>query len=349
MCLPTRPISYAPYLVPCQSDSHSPSRGSQSNMPLHSWIEVRLNVRNCIAALIVSSIMLACCAHRSADYTPLYGSSPLGPNAVPLYSFGAPAIRHVRSLWDRYAALIEALNRPGAGFVLKLESAQTADAYDAKLRAGVFDFAIVDPYQVLVAENLGYAVIARTGKPDRISGVIVCTRDGDIHGVFGLRGRTIAFTNSTALAGTLLNEYGLLESGLNIRKLAIVVYTHSPETSLLSVALKRVDAAAVSAPDWEGFRRDHPQSAGQLRVLWRSDDLSGPAVMASGSLPLEHVRSLQAALLQLDSESKGREALGRAGISRFERAGSVSYDDVWDFLQRYQHVFGPLPDRMLAR
>jgi phosphonate transport system substrate-binding protein len=230
-----------------------------------------------------------------------------------------------------------------------MESAQTPDTYDAKLRGRVFDFAIVDPYQVLVAENLGYAVIARTGKPDRISGVIVTARQGDLHRVADLRGRTIAFTNSTALAATLLNEYGLLESGLNVRKQTTVLYTHSPETSLLSVSIKRVDAAAVSLADWEGFASDHPASAGQLTILWQSDNLAGPAVMAAGSIPPAHVQSLRAALTQLGAQPNGREALYSAGISEFEPGDSVSYDDVWDFLQRYRRVLGPLPDRMVAR
>jgi phosphonate transport system substrate-binding protein len=307
-----------------------------------------LNVRNCIAGL-VSSFLLAGCARQSAEYTPLYGPSPSLSSAAPQYSFGVPAIRHVRSLWDRYAHLIDALNRPSSGFTLKMESAQTPDVYDAKLRARVFDFAIVDPYQVLLAENLGYTVIARTGKADRVSGVIVAERQGEIHHLSDLRGRNIAFTNTTALAATLLNEFGLLENGLDVRKRAVVLYTHSPETSLLSVAIKHVDAAAVSLADWEGFQHDHPASAGQLTVLWRSDDLSGPAVMASSSVPLAHVRRLQMALVQLAGRDDGRDALRRSGISRFEPGDSVSYDDVWDFLQRYQRALGPLPDRMVPR
>jgi phosphonate transport system substrate-binding protein len=293
--------------------------------------------------------LLAGCARQPADYTPVYGPSPTVSNSISQYSFGVPSIRPVRSLWDRYSQLIDALNHAGAGFTLKMESALTPDTYDAKLRAGVFDFAIVDPYQVLLAENLGYKVIARTGKPDRISGVIVIARQGDIHRLSDLRGRNIAFTNTTALAATLLNEYGLLESGFDVRKRAMVLYTHSPETSLLSVSIRRVDAAAVSLADWELFQHDHPVSAGQLTVLWRSDDLSGPAVMASGSVPLPHVRSLQMALVQLSAQDNGRDVLHRAGISRFEPGDSVSYDDVWDFLQRYRRALGPLPDRMVAR
>ena len=308
-----------------------------------------MNFRNSIAVVLASLALLTGCARQPADYTPLYGSSPLVPNTIPQYSFGVPAIRHARSLWDHYAQLINALNRDSAGFTLKMESAQTPDKYDAKLRARVFDFAIVDPYQVLVAENLGYAVIARTGKPDRISGVIVTARQADIHRLADLRGHTIAFTNSTALAATLLNEYGLLENDLDFRKNAVVLYTHSPENSLLGVTFQRVDAAAVSLADWEVFRRDQPASAALLTVLWQSDNLSGPAVMASGSIPRAHLQNLRAALTQLGAQRNGREALRSAGISEFEPANSVSYDDVWDFLQRYRRAIGPLPDRMVAR
>ena len=280
---------------------------------------------------------------------PVYGSSPVVSNAVPQHTLGVPAIRHVRSLWDRYSQLIKVLNNSGTGFVLKLESGQTADSYDSKLRDNVFDFAIVDPYQVLVAEDRGYTVIARTGKSDRIRGVIIVARDSGFRGVSDLRGRTIAFTNPTALAGTLLNQYDLFESGLDVRKRAAVVYTHSPETSLLSVALNRANAAAVSEGDWDEFQKDHPDSARTLSRLRQTENLSGPAVMASARIPPDQAGRLRAALMGLASEPNGRAALELAGISEFRPGDSASYDDVWDFLQRYKKTLGPLPDRISSR
>ena len=299
--------------------------------------------------IVCASLLTDCRTPQPAEYAPLYGTTSAVPNILPRYSFGVPAIRHARSLWDRYARLIATLNSFGLGFELKLESGQTPDTYDAKLRARAFDFAIVDPYQVLVAENLAYTVIARTEPQDRIRGIILVHRDGRIHDVAGLSGRSIAFTNPTALGATLLNQYGLLETGLDVRRHANVLYTHSPETSLLDASLQRVDAAAVSQADWEVFQHDHPESAARLTPLWQSDDLSGPAVMASSSLPRADVRSLQSALTYLRTEARGREALLRAGISGFEPGDSVSYDDVWDFLQRYRRAIGPLPDRTVAR
>ena len=299
--------------------------------------------------IIWAGLLGSCAVRQPPEYTPLYGSAPPAPANTSQYSFGVPSIRHARSLWDRYSRLIATLNSSTLGFELKLESGQTPDTYDAKLRSGAFDFAIVDSYQVLVAENLGYTVIARTDPQDRVRGVILVHRDTGIKTPIGLRGRSIAFTNPTALAATLLNQFGLLEAGLDVRRNSNVFYTHSPETSLLSASLRRVDAAAVSLADWEGFQNDHPDSAAQLLPLWQSDDLSGPAVMASRAVPLVHVRSLQAALTQLDAQTSGREALLHAGITGFELGNSVSYDDVWDFLQRYRRAIGPLPDRMVAR
>ncbi len=298
--------------------------------------------------MLASLLLIGGCNSRQPEQ-PAYGHSPGVSNTVPQHSLGVPAIRHVRSLWDRYSQLIKVLNNSGTGFVLKLESGQTADSYDSKLRDDIFDFAIVDPYQVLVAEERGYTVIARTGKPDRIRGVIIVARDSGIRGVPDLRGRTIAFTNPTALAGTLLNQYDLFESGLDVRKRAAVVYTHSPETSLLSVALNRASAAAVSEGDWDEFQKDHPDSARTLSRLRQTENLSGPAVMASARIPPDQVGRLRAALIGLASEQNGRAALELAGISEFRPGDSVSYDDVWDFLQRYKQTLGPLPDRISSR
>jgi phosphonate transport system substrate-binding protein len=300
------------------------------------------------AALLASSWLLVGC-RQPAPYMPAYGASPVASNAIPQYSFGVPPIRHTSSLWDHYAQLIQALNKSNLGFTLRLESGQTSDTYDAKLRAGAFDFALVDPYQVLVAEDRGYAVVARTGIPDRIRGVIIVARDGGVHRVRELRDRTIVFTNTTALAGTLLNQYELFENGLDVRKRSVVVYTHSPETSLLSVAFKQADAAAVSSTDWDEFRQDHKDDASRLIPLRQTDDLSGPAVMASRNVGAMYVLSFQAALIRLNSRPDGRQALERAGISEFRSGDDVSYDDVWDFLQRYKQVLGPLPDRTASR
>lgn len=287
--------------------------------------------------------------NRQPSVEPVYGSTPVAPVTIPEHSLGVPAIRHVVSLWDRYSQLIKVLNDSGTGFVLKLESGQTADSYDGKLRDGVFDFAIVDPYQVLVAEDHGYTVIARTGKADRIRGVIVVARDSEVRDVRDLRNCTIDFTNPTALAGTLLNQYDLLEGGLDVRKSAIVVYTHSPENSLLSVAMNRASAAAVSEADWDQFQKDHPDSAKTLVRLRQTEGLSGPAVMASPRMPADHVGRLRAVLIGLAAQANGRAALELAGISEFRPGDSDSYDDVWDFLQRYKRRVGALPDRTASR
>ena len=305
-------------------------------------------MKRSIAALLASALFIAGCNSRKPAPEPVYGNSPVVPS-IPQHSLGVPAIRHVRSLWDRYSHLIKVLNESGTGFLVKLESGQTADTYDRKLRDGLFDFAIVDPYEVLVAERLGYNVIARTGRTDRIRGIIVAARDGKIQTLRDLQGCTIAFTNPTALAGTLLNQYELHERGLDVRKRAAVIYTHSPETSLLSVALNRASAAAVSEADWDEFQRDHPDSASALAPLWRTEGLSGPAVMAASRIPADHVERLQAALIGLASQEAGRAALAQAGISAFRPGNTVSYDDVWDFLQRYKHTVGPLPDTMTSR
>jgi phosphonate transport system substrate-binding protein len=300
-------------------------------------------------AILSAFLLLLLGCRQPAPYMPAYGRSQVSPNTVPQYSFGVPPIRHARSLWDHYAPLVQALNNSKSGFNLRMESGQTPDTYDRKLRAGAFDFALVDPYQVLVAEDRAYSVIARTGKLDRIRGVIIAARDGGIHRVEDLRDRTIAFTNTTALAATLLNQYELFENGLDVRKRSVVVYTHSPETSLLSVAFNRADAAAVSAADWDEFRNDHLEVASRLIPVRHTDDLSGPAVIASRSVTPFSVLSLQAALIRLSSQPDGRLALQRAGLSEFRSGDNVSYDDVWDFLQRYNQVLGPLPDRTASR
>jgi ABC-type phosphate/phosphonate transport system substrate-binding protein len=291
------------------------------------------------AALIIFSLMPACRTGPRRSYAPEYGRSPAIAGALKKYSFGVPPIGSARSTWVRFSPLISALNASKLGFELRLESGQTVDAYQAKFQASRLDFAIVYPVQVLIAEERGYQVIARAGARDRVRGVIIVRRDSSALHPTALRGKAIAFSAPNDLA-TMLCQFRLLQSGVNIRKDATPLYTHSSDSALLNVFLRRAAAAGISEEDWKDHRNRQPEREKYLIEQLRTDELPGPAVMSLHSVPAEHQRALRQELLRLSATVKGRAALFSADISDFAAAESASYDEVWEFLGAYRRAFG---------
>jgi phosphonate transport system substrate-binding protein len=292
-----------------------------------------------VAALIVLCLMPACRTDLRRPYAPEYGRSPAFAGVGKKYSFGVPPIGTARSTWSRFSPLIAALNASKLGFELRLESGQTVDAYQAKFQTSRLDFAIVSPVQVLIAEERGYQVIARVGARDRVRGVIIVRRDSNVAHPAALRGKTIAFSAPNDLA-TMLCQFRLLQSGVNVSKNATPLYTHSSDSALLNVFLRRAGAAGVAEEDWKDHRNRQPEREKQLVEELRTDELPGPAVMSLHSVPDEHRRAVQRELLRLSATVKGRAALFSADISDFAAAESASYDEVWEFLGAYRRAFG---------
>lgn len=296
-----------------------------------------------IALPVALCIALGGC-DRSVDlpYTPQYAGVDTSPVRNTAYSFGIPPVGTIRSLWNRYSRLVSAINGFDDAPALKLESALTVEAFDRKIAAGSLDFAIVDPAKVLTAERYGYQVIARTGWRDRVRGVVIVASKSLIRRVVDLRGRSIAFSSPDDIDGAMLNELELLERGVNVRKHMRAIYVHSEESALMNVWLYRVDAAGVGERDWLEYKAANPEEADDLKVLLRTDDLSGPAVMASSAVPKDNAARLQHVLAKLGGSDAGLIALKRAKISEFTAAESASYDDVWEFLGEYRAKFGQI-------
>lgn len=244
---------------------------------------------------------------------------------------------------ERYSMLVDALNAAAEGFRLKLVSAQTEDAYDARVRRKELDVCIVEPHRVLEAEPLGYVTIARAGNRDRIAGVIVVRRDADIQRVVALKGRTVAFPSPTALASTMLVRMFLRDAGFDVSRSATAKYVGTQESALVEVARGDADAAGVSREGWLRFADQNRYLAERMIPKWTTDELPGPAVMVRSDLPRGHVHELQQAFLQLKRGDTGRLALDRAGFSEFRYGEEASYDELWEFMMNYSRAFRTQP------
>ena len=128
---------------------------------------------------------------------------------------------------------------------LRIDSGMKQEIYDDKLQRGVLDFLLVEPHRVLRAEQHDYEIVARAGKRDRISGVIVTGLSAPIHNIRDTRGKTVCFGARDSLASTMLPRMWLREHNFHERS-ANIVFTGSDHTALFRLWRGLVDAAAVS-------------------------------------------------------------------------------------------------------
>ena len=288
---------------------------------------------------------MTCVAHASSSsqegtpFQPVIDRLPAVSLRVQEYRLGVEPVLSPRSLWRRYLPFFREVNANVGGFSVRLASALRTDDFEKKLRNGSFDFLIVEPHRVLEMEQLQYVVFAQAGAKDRIYGVIVTRDDTNVSRLHQLRGKTFCFGRKHALASTLLPRMWLREAGFAERS-AKIVFTGSDETALFHVSKGLAEAAAVSATAWERFVNDHPRAASSMQVRWRTDTLSGAAVMAHRRVPPRHLVQLEAALTRMNSTNSGNQALAAAGLKSLRSADSSAYDDVWAFLVTYARLFG---------
>lgn len=147
------------------------------------------------------------------------------------------------------------------------------------LRAHKLDMAYLGPFSYVLAtsvadvEAFSVAVTKNSGK-SAYKSIIVVRKDSKLHSVEDLKGHTFAFVDPSSASGHLFPEAGLKQAGYDPAKLfSRVIYSGSHDASLLAVANRKVDAAAVADRIYASAIARGQLSKDDLSVVWTSDDI----------------------------------------------------------------------------
>jgi phosphonate transport system substrate-binding protein len=224
----------------------------------------------------------------------------------------------------------------------RLEASRNYAAYNRKLLAGRFDFAIANPYQTLQGLERGYRVIGKMADDDQFRGIILVRRDSGIERVEQLRGKRIGFPAPTALAATMLPQWFLQQNGLDVRRDIEALYVGSQESAIMNLYLGNVAAAATWSVPWKALLEERPELGRALTIRWVTTTLTNNSVMARADIPREHVLKVASTLFELNGHARGRGILARMAISAYEPATDESYAPVRRFLARFNREVRPL-------
>lgn len=229
-------------------------------------------------------------------------------------------------------------NMPGVRFELQTSS-DYAD-YEKKLYSKNFDFALPNPYQTLNSIQYGYRVIAKM-KPDSVfRGIIVAKKTSNVKSVNDLKGHNVSFPAKTALAAAMMPLYFLQQNGLDVKKDITIKFVGSQYSSIMNAYAEDTIAAATWPPPWEQWKKEHPDMAAEMRIIWETKPLINNGFAAKESIPEETAKRVAKLLTALDQTESGRKILQNAGFDGFEYANNQRYDIVKDFLIEYDKKVG---------
>lgn len=147
------------------------------------------------------------------------------------------------------------------------------------LRAKKLDVAYLGPFSYVMAtsiadvEAFAVALTKKTGQSAYRS-VIVVRKDSGLASPADLKGRSFAFVDPTSASGHLFPKAGLLQAGYDPeRTFGRVIFSGSHDASILAVANKKVDAAAVADRILASAIAKGTVKAEELQIVWSSSPI----------------------------------------------------------------------------
>jgi len=224
-----------------------------------------------------------------------------------MYTFGVVpqfSSRQTLSIWD--PLIIELEKRTGLQF--RLKGSKSIANFESSFMTGGFDFAYMNPYQVLKAnKSQGYNPLVRDIKR-KLHGVLVVRKDSPIQELKDLNGKRIAFPAPNALGASLI-----IRADLNkIHNISIEpLYVHTHSSVYLNVLMGQVDAGG-------GVQKTLAKQPGEisnnLRVIYTTREIIPHPIAAHSRVPPEVQESVRKAFLEIGETEEGRNLLNAVPI-----------------------------------
>lgn len=298
-------------------------------------------MKQIVLLFLILIYVTACSKNKADDYLPEYSALP------PLhqekeYIVGIHPLHNPKRLHEIFGPVIDHISDQIEGARFKLEASRDYAAYDKKLYAGKFDFALPNPYQTINALEHNYTVFGKMADDENFRGIFLVRKDSGINSVADLKGKAVSFPAPTALAATMMPQYYLQTHGLNVMQDINIQYVGSQESSIMNVMLGNTVAAATWPPPWRLLSKERPELKKQLKVIWETKSLPNNAVVARQDVDKNLINQVKNILFNLHTHPDGKRWLKHMELSRFESANNDTYNPVIDFINKFDTTVRPI-------
>ncbi len=233
------------------------------------------------------------------------------------YSLGVVPQFEQRKLFEIWQPILLALEQR-TGFRLNLVGSPKIPVFEKKFLAGQYDFAYMNPYHLLKAnESQGYVPLVRDSSR-QLKGVLVVAHDSPYDTLDDLSGEMIAFPSPNALGASLLMR-AELESLYNLKFIPRYVQTHS--SVYLNVALGQT---AAGGGVLSTLRKQPEDLQSRLRVIYETRGINPHPLSAHPRVPESDQEIMRKAWLDLAATVEGRALMAR--IPMFEPVSASLQD-----------------------
>lgn len=246
------------------------------------------------------------------------------------YTFGVVPQFEQRKLFHIWQPILLELEKyTNLKFHLK-GSAKIPD-FEKEFLAGNYDFAYMNPYHILSANNKqGYIPLIRDGGR-ALYGVLVVKKDSSINNIHDLDGKTIAFPAPNALGASLLMRADLKKLH-HIDIIPKYVKTHS--SVYLNVALGLTDAGGGVASTLDEQKDEIKDS---LKVLYETRHMAAHPLSVHPRVAKDVQLKVKQAILKMADTEHGRALLEKipmreaipADISHYQEINNWGLKEFW--------------------
>lgn len=286
-------------------------------------------------------LLLVACDEQPRQEPLHYRQAPAGDQA-PGFRLAPHPLYNPQQLSATIQPLVDYLNRQMPGLHIELEASRDYQAFEGKFRVREPEILMPNPWQTLEAMKVGYHVIAMWGDAEDFKGIFIVRKDGGIQNPEDLKGKSVSYPSPTALAAAIMPQYFLYTQGLDVNKDIQNLYVGSQQSSIMNVYLGRTAAGATWPPPWRLFQKEHPTEAAQLQVVWETPSLVNNSVMMRDDVPEAVSQRLRKLLLDLPSTPEGQAILAGMETARFHAAHDADYDQVRDYVARFERDVRPV-------
>jgi phosphonate transport system substrate-binding protein len=239
---------------------------------------------------------------------------------TPALRFGIVPQQSASRLAQLWGPLLDHLGN-ASGIPLTFRTAPDIPEFERRCAAGEYDLAYMNPYHYTVFHRSpGYQAFARQ-QGQRIRGILVVRQDSPARALTDLAGQTLAFPAPAAFAASVLTRAALTRAGIPFTP----KYVASHDSVYRTVA-KGLYAGGGGIQ--RTFDNVDPAVREPLRVLWTSPGYTPHAFAAHPRVNAAQIARLQAAMLALAQDPRGRELLSGIGFTGIEAGEDSDWDDV---------------------
>ncbi len=303
---------------------------------------MKLIRKNILFSMIIflSLFIIGCDDKNTSGNNEIY--SKVSNNHTKTYVFGIHPLLNSKKLFEVYQPMVDKINKSLENGTIKLESSVNYAAFNDKMIAGHFDFALPNPYQTIESLKYGYDVFGKMGDDQNFRGIILVRKDSGITKITDLIGKTVSYPAPTALAATMMPQYYLQTHGIDINKDIKNRYVGTHGSSIMNVYLGNSTASATYPLAWKSYIKENPDVAEKVKIQWQTEHLINNGLIVKKGTPSEVLDVFSKVTFNLHNYEDGKKILSFMEVSKYEKANNKTFEIVNVFLNKFKNTVRPL-------